>query len=267
MNNDVPVTDIPPGTSRSRHGLGARVALWAVLGVVIAHSCAVALWVAPTNLMKNTIGPSRLASYIQPMFDQAWSVFAPEADSVTDMLEIRATVRDASGKLTETAWTPVTEREIIASVRYHPFPSRTVLMSTRLGGYLQRAFNDITQAQREIVAASARDVSPTALRKTLLASARTDRERAKLVNYLRVNDATETFVSGLVVAVWGDRVIAFQFRKYRIIATQYTNQKGQRQQRLKPELVSNWRPLRPLTDADRAAFGAYVDEFDIEEPR
>ncbi|MCZ4499312.1 MAG: hypothetical protein JWQ74_1865 [Marmoricola sp.] len=257
---------IPGTTTRAaRHGIGSRLSLWAVLAIVVVHSFAIALWVAPTNLMKNTIGPDRLASYIQPMFDQAWSVFAPEADSQTDMLEIRARVTGTDGRETVTGWTPITEREIVASVRYHPFPSRTVLMSTRLGGYLQRAFNDLSQSQREIIAASGSDVTPGVLERRLSAAALNAQERVRVVSYVRVDNATEQFLSGMAAAVWGKGVMAFQFRKYRIIATQYTHQQGQRQRRLPPELVSNWRTLRPLTAADRGAFGAYAAEFGIKD--
>lgn len=253
----------PPGPSPT---LPARLALWTVLGVVLLHSCLIALWVAPTNLLRNEIGAARVTSYILPMFDQAWSVFAPEADSQTDMFELRALVKDADGSR-ETAWTPVTEREIVASVRYHPFPSRSVLMTTRLGGYLQRAFNDLSQRQREIIADSGRDVSTDELRRELLDSSTNAQERFRVTSYLRVSSGTEYFLSGVADALWGPDVTAFQYRKYRIIATQYTNQQGGRQRRLAPELVSNWRAPHALTGADRSAYQAYVDEFEMREPR
>lgn len=265
MNHEADEAVVPaPGAAGPAPTLSARLALWLVLAVVLVHSCAIALWVAPTNLLRNTVGPARLTSYIEPMFDQAWSVFAPEADSQTDMFEVRATLPGPAGG-TETAWTAVTEREILASVRHHPFPSRNALMSTRLGGYLQRAFNDLSQRQRELVAASGKDVTTEELRVQLLDASVNAQERARVVSYLRVSSGTEYFLSGVVDAIWGRDVVAFQFRKYRIIATQYTNQEGGRQRRLAPELVSNWRPVHPLTDADRSAYRAYVDEFGIGE--
>jgi hypothetical protein len=252
------MTSSPP-----QHGLAARAALWVVLAVVLVHSAAIALWVAPTNLLRHTIGPDRLSGYILPMFDQAWSVFAPEADSQYDLFELRATLRGADGRETVTPWRPVTEREVVASLRYHPFPSRTALMSTRLGGHLQKAFNDLSQRQRDIVAASGRDVSVDEVGRRLTAAAADDVERLHVTTYLRTEVATEYFLSGMADAIWGEGVVAVQFRKYRIIATQYTNQQGSRQRRLPVELVSNWRAPHDLTEADRDAFSGYAAEFGI----
>lgn len=251
----------PSGDSQAP-ALPARLALWLVLAIVIVHTGIVALWVAPNNLLRQSIGVSRVNDYILPMWDQAWSVFAPEADSGYDRYEIRVLV-NRGGNEQATEWTPVTAREVVESVRHHPFPSRTALITTRLGGHLKRYYNVLNADQKQIVADADREVSLGDLRGRLLAAADTDAERDRVGPFMRAETATEHFLSGIADAIWGDDIVALQFRKDKMVVSRYTDVDRPRQVRTAYQHFSNWRPPIDLTSDERAAFAAYADEFGI----
>jgi len=242
--------------------LSARLALWLVLAIVIVHSGIVAVWVAPNNLLRQSIGASRVNDYILPMWDQAWSVFAPEADSGYERYEVRALVKRGDGERS-TAWTPVTAREVVASVRHHPFPSRTALITTRLGAHVQRYYNALNGDQKQLIADADRDVSLDDLRSQLIAAADTEAERGRVGPFMRAESATEHFLSGMADAIWGDDVVAIQFRKDKIVVSRYTDTDRPRQVRTAHQYFSNWRPPVSLTTAERTAFAGYADEFGI----
>jgi len=254
------------GINNPSPGTPARLALWGVLALVLVHTAAVALWVAPNNLMRQVVGPTHLASYVQPVFDQAWSVFAPDSDFITDQLEMRPQFRTAAGTFVLGPWTPITSREVVASVRHQPFPSRTVLATTRLAGHIQAAYNDLSTAQRTAFRTAGKDVTIDALRSRLIASGTDAKEDSKAVNFIRVDSAIEYFVSGLARAVWGAKVTAVQYRKNAITVPRFSEHHAQRQVTGQYSLYSNVRPVHALTHADRSAFGAYAREFKLGAP-
>lgn len=241
--------------------LGARLALWLVLAVVVVHSGIVALWVAPNNLLRQSVGAQRVSSYVLPMWDQAWSVFAPEADSEYDRYQVRALVENGSEERA-TDWTSVTSRELLGSVRHHPFPARTALLTTRLSGHVKKYYDALNPAQKQIVADASREVSLDELRSRLLAAATTPAERAKVRPFLRAEAGTERFLSGVADALWGPDVVAIQFRKDKVIATRYTDG-AERQVETGFQFYSNWRPQQDLTADERAAYRSYVARFGI----
>lgn len=241
-----------------------RWLVWPVLLVIALHTAVIALWVGPNNLVKDHLGTAALRGYVLPMFDQAWRVFAPEPDYSYDLFEVRAVVADPSGAETETDWIPVTLREVGPVVRYHPFPSRTAVMSTRLAADLLRSYNGLDADQRERVAAADRSVTPGQLADELIAAAGDDQDQVRAAGrYARADEATEYFLSGIAEGVWGDRVRAFAFRRYRISVVRYTEQSADRQVRSDYDFTSPWRPIHPLTPADRTAFAGYVRELGI----
>lgn len=254
--------DVAPPEGVPAPGLYARLALWIVLAVVVVHSAAVALWVAPPNLLRQAVGPERLRAYVLPMWDQAWSVFAPEADYAYDLFEVRATVRNTNGS-TRTGWVKVTAREVVPNIRHHPFPSRTGLASTRIAGQLLGDSNALSSAQRQVVQRADQQVSVDALEGRLLTAATNDAERAKVAPFVRSERVAEYFLSGIAHAIWGDRLEYFQFRTNKIAVPSYSGSVKARQVVGGYSSYSNWRVPHSLTAADKSAFGAYVHEFGI----
>lgn len=242
---------------KSAPRLGARLAVWLVLAVVVVHSAAVALWVGPDSLMRDKIGVDRLKSYILPMFDQSWSVFAPEADFGYELFEIRGTLSGPDGKTTVTPWVKVTRREVAPGMVHHPFPSRSVLMSTRLATDHVGVFRRLTPAQQAVVARATSSVSLPQLRTQLEKAATNPLEKTRADEYMGIETSVEYFLSGVADGIWGRRLQAVQFRRNRILVTNYVDQQGRRTVETGYLFLSNWRPVHALSGSDRTAFTSY----------
>lgn len=242
---------------------GARLGVWAMLIVVMFHAAAIALWVGPDNLLRRQIGFERLRSYVLPLFDQNWSVFAPEADFGNELFSIRATVRSGGGSTVQTSWVPVTAAEIVPAVRHHPFPSRTVAITNRLANEHVKVWGALSQAQKTVVGSSAADVTLAQLRQKVIGLATNDVERAAAVNYLKVETASEYFLTGIARGIWGDRLVSFQIFRSQLLIPNYETWKGARQIASGETFTSNWRPPVALSRDDLPVFRAYVAKFKI----
>ena len=250
--------DAGPGPGR-----GARAAVWFALVLVAFHSAAIALWISPNNILKDRVGYERLRSYVVPVFDQAWSVFAPEADNAYDLLEIRGTLRDDAGKERQTDWVKVTAREVRAQLEHHPFPSRTLLITDRLANEQLRLFNALSEKQKEVVHVAGVKVTTEVQQDRLLAAATNAAEEQTARAYTWTELSVERFLSGIADAVWGDQVVALQYRQNEIFVPTYQQSHGSRQVTTDYKFTSNVRPLRRPDAAERAAFGAYVAAWGI----
>lgn len=248
------------GAPRSRT---ARLAVWATLVLVGCHILAIALWVGPDNQARRKIGVDRLGQYVLPMFDQNWSVFAPEADYGNDMFSIRGKVREENGAVTETGWVPVTEKELVPAVRHHPFPSRTTAITNRLASEHVKTFGALGQKQRDLVFAIGADVDLDEERERLISAATSDAERAAVPGYIKVQTAIEYFLSGIAHGVWGDDVLEIQIQRSRVVVPNYETWEGDRLVDGGHLFTSNWRPVHVLNPHDRVAFGDYVRKFEI----
>lgn len=99
----------------------AVVAMLLVVGVAM-HLVFVTLHVAPENQLSRKY-KSSTDTWIYPLFEQNWRLFAPNPLSVNTMLDARARVRAADGTVTEGPWTGLTADDI-AHIRGNPFPSK-----------------------------------------------------------------------------------------------------------------------------------------------
>lgn len=244
-------------------GRGARAAVWFVLALVAFHSAAIALWISPNNILKDRVGYERLRSYVAPVFDQAWSVFAPEADNGYDLFEIRGTLRDASGAERQSEWVQVTAREVRPQLEHHPFPSRTLLITDRLAKEQFRLFNTLSEKQREIVHVSGVAVTTEVQGDRLLAAALNAGEVEAARAYTRTELSIEYFLSAIAEAIWADDVVAVQYRQNEIFVPTYQQSDGSKQITSDYKFVSNVRPLRAPDAAEQAAFGDYVAKWGI----
>ncbi|MEV5003250.1 DUF5819 family protein [Nocardioides sp. LML1-1-1.1] len=243
--------------------LGVRVLLWGGLAAVLGHSLVVALWVGPSNIARTEIGADRLGGYVEPLFDQAWSVFAPEADFRYDLVEVRGALTTDAGT-TETGWMEVTAKEVAPQVRLHPFPSRTTLMSTRLAGQLQSAWAELSARQKEVAGTARQDVPLSLLGARLRDAATTPAETTAAGAYLRTETSLERFVGALARVRWGDRLTAIQFRTYALTVPRPNAGARTRQVRSPYRLISPWRPV-PVVPAEALdAFRGYADQLGIE---
>lgn len=254
-------TDSP--AVESPHGIRARLALWLVLGLVVFHAAMVALWIAPATIVRDTIGYDKVRGYNYPFFEQSWSVFAPTPDYGYNLWEIRATVKTAEGLESQTPWVPVSDREIKAGVRYHPFPSRTTAVTDRFATDQIKAFGRLNREQVAVINKADASVSLDEMRNRMVSAGTNPATRAAARTFVDIEGATEHFFSGIADAIWGDELVSYQLRRYARRVYTYTakSQKGQYNTRV--SFATNWRPVTPLTAPERSAFFGYVREQGI----
>lgn len=69
MTNTAPSPHATTVPSTARRGL-----IWTLAAV---HSILLMIWAMPDNPLRAAVGPDGLRSYINPYFEQSWSIFAP----------------------------------------------------------------------------------------------------------------------------------------------------------------------------------------------
>lgn len=190
-----------------------RRAVVLTIGVLLAvHSVLVMVWVMPTNPFRDAIGQQRLESYINPYFEQSWSVFAPTPRRGGENVKVRAFIgKSGSTDGITTPWYDITADED-QRIKYLINPSRIHSTTRRLGGNLNSLLGTYTAAQREIVAANFVDISRTRIRTML--DAANQLGQTGVVNdglYLTNEEMLVRFGTMYATARWGDGVTAVQF--------------------------------------------------------
>lgn len=117
----------------------------AVLALV--HSLVLALWLAPPGPVRDAAGPSRLAFYVNPYFQQSWSAMDPSAQRIDEALQVRARIRTGPETFRETPWIDVTERDLSAT-RGRLAPPRSRLAARRLASSMNLAMLQLGNAGR-----------------------------------------------------------------------------------------------------------------------
>lgn len=137
----MPATTNYRSTEKRPHR-AVTVALLALLGI---HLLTMFLWIAPGNPLKNMVYEP-LKSYALPLFQQSWSLFAPNPVSSALYLEVRAVPKD----LSETEWVEASMTEL-EGVHHNVFPATATMTSTRLVDKAWNSFKKIDQSEQEIL--------------------------------------------------------------------------------------------------------------------
>ncbi|WP_166848668.1 DUF5819 family protein [Isoptericola sp. BMS4] len=111
--------------------------------VVLVHSAATALWIAPRNPVSQAAAEP-LGKVMDPMFQQSWSLFAPTPINVANSLEVRAFDAD----LNATEWVDVTDVEISANFTHQLFPNRASRPTRMLAARAHAQFIKLTDDER-----------------------------------------------------------------------------------------------------------------------
>lgn len=236
------VTDNPPSTLPPV----VRRLLGALLAAAVVHTLLVLLWVMPQNVVKDQVNGRWLASYVQPFFDQSWSVFAPVPKRGAIDLEVRG--RDADGRTTR--WFPITQREL-KQVRLSLTPARTVLMTQDSANQLDDSRQNLSEKQREVAMADAGSAASLTSR-LRSAPGKADAARAYLVD-----DAVVVRLASLVAAErWNGRPTQVQVRTIRYQVKAYGT-RGRTVVRFDP-VVYGWRDIVDTTRVERRAFAQHL---------
>ncbi len=152
-------TESPDAAVRPRH----RWIVELLVVVVIAHSVALTLWLAPSSPIRDAAGDNRLASYVDPYFQQGREAVGVGVQRVDESFRVRAVVvEDGADEGTVTPWVDLTamdnrdNRHDLTSARVH-------VIARRLATNLNLAMFNLSAAQRAVVAGLVGTDGPSAV--------------------------------------------------------------------------------------------------------
>jgi hypothetical protein len=183
-----------------------------MVGVVVLvglHSAVLAVWLSPANPIRDSIGTTTLASYVEPYFQQSWQNLDPRLQRVDESFRIRARIQDAkSKKIRATPWVDLTKNDTDLS-RNDLDPARVHLIARRIATSLNAAMLALGPAQRKLVNTDYITTSITELRQRLFTAGANPRAVRAYLSYDQM--ATE-FASMYTHAMWpDDTVVAVQY--------------------------------------------------------
>ena len=191
--------------ARPRH----RWVVEVLLVVVVAHSVALTLWLAPSSPLRDAVGDQRLASYVDPYFQQGRDTAGIGTQRVDESFSVRAFVLpDGGGKGAATPWVDLTRGDVRAD-RHDIGPERVHLIARRLATNLNLAMFSLNEPQRKIVGDLAAEDLPSVV-KARLEAAGPDTEA---VRFFQAYDQMATqFASLYAQSRWSEgRVVQVQF--------------------------------------------------------
>src|SRR5690606_29989680 len=225
-----------------------------MLGALLCgHLALTAVFVGPANAAKESLSTS-LSSYMEPFFQQNWSLFAPTPISVEYSLWVRAWYDED----TPTEWVDATQTEIDGNILHSLAPSRAGIVSRRLAGYMRKQYREITPAERSILA----DHYPTQAwdrmreRMTALDQHSSD---ARISYVLRLDRAMAAYATQFAWATWGRDGI--NFVEVKIVETRAPQFEGRGGEPSVTEREFGRRPLYQYDGQDSAAFTAAIRRF------
>lgn len=191
--------------ARPRH----RWVVELLLVVVMAHSVVLTLWLAPASPIREAAGAGRLASYVNPYFQQGRDVVGIGTQQVDESFSIRAfVVPDGSDKGKATEWIDLTALDNQAN-RHDPAAERANLIARRLATNLNLAMFNLSESQRKIVRSlTAEDLPSTVGVK--LEKAGGDADAVRL--FQAYDQMATQFTSLYAQSQWNGRVVQVQFR-------------------------------------------------------
>lgn len=237
-----------------------RSAVYALVAVAVVHSLIIMVWVMPVNPFRDALGQQRVASYINPYFEQSWSVFAPTPRRGGENVVIRAFVGkpgSKTGHLTE--WFDITADED-QRIKYLVNPSRFHSATRRLGGNVNAAMAKFSVTQKRLVAANFVTTPRSELDKYLNKVNRLgDAGKLNIIGYLRNDEMLTRYGTMYATARWGKGVSLVQFRVGHRTVPNYSkrNEINFRDVPFTYYLVG-WRQAMPGNRDAQAAFDGYV---------
>lgn len=205
-----------PDPGRPRH----RWVVEVLLVVVLAHTVVLALWLAPSSPLRDAAGEGRLASYVDPYFQQDRDVVGIGIQQVDESFSVRAFVApDGGGKGRNTEWVDLTKADVRAD-RDDPAPERVHLIARRLATNLNLAMFNLTTAQRRVVRSLTAEDEPSLVTPALTGVG----GRAEAVEFYQTYDQMATqFASLFAQSRWDGRIVQVQFKVGRRTVPSYAD--------------------------------------------
>ena len=200
-------------------GRGQRIFVVGVGLVLVFHFVLLTLWLAPSSPVRDAVGSARLATYVDPYFQQGDETVGIGSNRVDEALELRAYVRpEGGGDPTFTPWIDVTASESRA-VRGVLSSARSHQMARRLATNLNFSLFSLTSTQRQVVAKTTADVPVAELQRQLSAGAPAVSD---VKSFMAVAQMATQFASLWLGAVLSDvEVLQVQYRVGRRVVPDY----------------------------------------------
>jgi hypothetical protein len=229
-----------------------RIVSGALVLLTAWHVFASFLWIYPPSALRQLPPDGALSSYMLPLFGQSWSVFAPEPINGDYHFNVRALVTDDAGEEVETGWVSATDVEL-SMIRNNLFPPRAGIQAEELAGNYKNAWEDLAEKQRAVTLENHTDDEWLATLSEELDEADADVD-AEL--YLGVDRMATAYATQVAHAIWGDEVVAVQFRVSRQNVVPYADRNDPNAKRPDPMVIRpGWRDLlvEPGQNEDRFA--------------
>lgn len=200
-----------------------------LVGVVAIHFAFTFLFNAPSNPVKDVLG-GQVSSYMQPMFQQNWSLFAPNPVNSEDEVLVRAELSGPesgpdAGTPTVTEWESATALEW-SIITHDPVPSRASRLSSNLHRRLNSAWNRLNDDQHRVLAedfAYMPDWTPLA---DALARAAGGSPSPDIATMVRADRVATGYATQFARARWGDDVTSVQFQIRRTPVPRWADRLG-----------------------------------------
>jgi hypothetical protein len=258
-----------PSTTASRHRttegrVAPRAVAWILALLAAVHCFLILLWVAPVNPLRDAVGNERLTGYINPYFEQSWSVFAPTPRRISDSIRIRAVVEDPkTGKSTRTEWVDVTTL-VSRKIKYDVTPARIEEATRRIGSRINSSMFKFNDQQKLLVQGGYLTTSTRKLAEGLLAAKGNGKgDAAEINSYIVYDEMLVRFATMYAEGKWDGKVSQIQYK----VGYQQVPAYAQRNNvKLGDVRVTywdfGWRKAIPASADGQRAFDDYVEELE-----
>lgn len=243
----------PEGTPGTRP-MWIKVVAGMLGALLCAHLFATAVYVGPANAAKQSLGQS-LSSYMYPVFQQEWSLFAPTPISVEYELVVRGWYDDERS----TEWVSPTDVEIDGNILHSLAPSRAGIVTRRLAGHMRKQYRQITPEERSVLAGDYHTNAWDRMEARMVAQDERSSD-ARLSYVLRLDRAMAAYATQFVWATWG-RDQDFDYVEFKIRETRSPRFAERDEEPTVTEREFGRRPLYKYDGQDSGAFADAVERF------
>lgn len=255
-NDDAGSLTLQGGPRHSQWSLKRRIAAWLALVVAMTHSVVIALWIMPTNPIRDAVGNQRIAEYVQPFFEQNWSVFAPSPGVSDYNVVIRGFVGTPGQKGDVTEWVdPKKEAERHFTLRMAP--SRMSIVARRIAGAMAVEISELSSEQVQLLRDDYFRTDVGQLGEQLEELVPGYESSQLLLQDRRLT----TFATLIARARWGSRVSLVQYKIVSNFVPDYANRRESRYGSLEPPQTEfGWRAASEIDEESQQSFDDYVQD-------
>lgn len=232
----------------------------AILGIVLGwHLFATFVWDSGNVPVQNAVGTEKLRPYMVPMFNQAWSVFAPNPEFADARVLFRAKLKDKSdGKETVTDFVNISQHDIDNAVRYHPIPSKMIINSFGLAAFYANDFATLSAEQKKIFGKDFLGPSWPENLKTTLAQA-PDAKPAGAYTGMSADDRSLVMLStNIAQALWPEKeLVGIQTQHFQQNVPNFED-RGTDKRSAPSTITSGWRSPLAVSGIDPSVYQDYA---------